>query len=219
MKISKIAKILPIALAFTVCGAFANGADENPTSSVIYQLNLNDYLKISVDEASQTSETTFGTDYGSINITTPLISTFTVITNAKERNLILKGTCENSGSESAIKYVGEDSFNLVFTNNDNEPTDTAVQDAKAGTPDVEKNANAIAFPVTLEATRTSGPNLTVPIKATAWDATNDGIKYTVQNGVITLKYTVSQDNVLNTFNTQDMSGKYKATLTLSDLAI
>ena len=216
MKITKIAKILPIALAFTVCGAFANGADESTSAKVDYSLKLNDYIKITVDKNSKQSETTFGEDYGDITISSALSSTFTVISNAETRKLLLKGTCQNTGSETGIKYVDDTHFNLVFTNKDHQPDAASVQNIK-GTPAMDSNPNAIAFAVTLAPTRTQGPNTSKPIKSTEYDDTNDGIAYTVENGHLVLAYTVDTKNVANTFNTQDMDGTYTATLTLTDL--
>ena len=83
---------------------------------------------------------------------------------------------------------------------------------------MDSNANAIAFEVTLSPSREQGPDAaTKPIEETEWDATNDGIKYTVKNGHLTLQYDVAQGNVAETFNTQDMLGTYQTTLTLTDL--
>ena len=73
------------------------------------------------------------------------------------------------------------------------------------------------FAVTLAPTRTQGPNASKAIQTTEWDDTNDGIAYTIQNGHLTLAYTIDTKNVANTFNTQDMDGTYTATLTLTDL--
>ena len=39
----------------------------------------------------------------------------------------------------------------------------------------------------------------------------------MKNGVLDLTYEVSGSNETNTFNTQDMSGTYQATLTLTDV--
>lgn len=218
MKISKIAKILPIALAFTVCGAFA----EHDPVAVNYELELKDFVQIEVDAAAKSSTTQFEEDYKSITLLDPISSTFTVYSNALARKLVLTGSCPSTGTAgtgkngTAIKHIGDKAFQLTFTNSTHKPDVGSVVNIN-GTPAANSNPNAIAFGVSLVPARVDGPATATPIYATAWDETAGGIVYTVQNGKLTLAYTVDTTNVANTFNTQDMSGTYQATLTLTDL--
>ena len=63
MKISKITKILPLALALSMASAMAT---ESTTATVQYQLSLEDYIKITTSTEELTSDTTFGANYGHI---------------------------------------------------------------------------------------------------------------------------------------------------------
>ena len=143
-------------------------------------------------------------------MSTPLVATFNVISNAETRKISLKGECP--GGANAIKWVSANKFQLIFGNSDHVPTDV---NGILGTPSADNNPNAIAFLVTLTPSRTLGPNLATPIKSDTW--VDDHIEYQIQNGHTTFKYDVDQYNVENTFNTYDMDGKYTATLTMSDL--
>lgn len=217
MKISKIATILPIAFALTVCGAFADGGtDTETTASTQYQLNLKDYIKITTTTAELDSTTSFGQDYGSITIDNTMTGKFNVISNAKTRKLYLTGTCPVTGAASPLYGADTDCKNLklVFTHTTDIPAAESVQNITGGSPDVDKNPNAIAFAVTSDYTHEHGPADT-PIAAT-WDGTNNRVEYTMKNGVMDLTFNVGGSNETATFNTQDMSGTYQATLTLTD---
>ena len=225
MKISKIAKILPItlALSLSLCGAYAEdsfAADLGSKSAEVqYTLTLKDFVKITKDAGVISALSSYHTDYGSIRMSRALQTTFTVVSNAEQRKIKLAGTCP--GGANAIKYVSPTTFELIFGNSDHEPDATSVGNILGGvdiTTDADSNPNAISFLVTLTPTREHGPNVSgdgaAAIKATEWDT--DHIAYTIQNGHTTLAYVVATDNQPNTFNTQDMSGTYTATLTMTD---
>lgn len=217
MKISKIATILPIAFALTVCGAFADGgADTSTTASTQYQLNLKDYIKISTTTEELNSTTSFGQDYSNITIDTAMTGQFKVISNAKTRKMYLTGTCPVTGAASPLYQADADCKNmkLVFTHTTEIPAAESVQNITGGTPAVDSNPNAIAFAVTSNYTHEHGPADT-PIVAT-WDNANNRVEYTMKNGVMDLTFNVTGTNEAATFNTQDMSGTYQATLTLTD---
>lgn len=218
MKISKIATILPIAFALTVCGAFADGGtDTSQTATAKYQLNLQDYIKITTSTESMNSTTSFGNDYSSITIDRAMNGKFNVISNAKTRKLHLTAACPVTGSASPLYGVDSDCKNmkLVFTHTTEIPDATSVTNITGGSPTVDDNPNAIAFAVTSNYTHEHGPADT-PIVAT-WDGANNQIEYTMKNGVLDLTFDIgSISNETNTFNTQDMSGTYQATLTLTD---
>lgn len=217
MKISKIATILPIAFALTVCGAFADGgADTSTTASTQYQLDLKDYIKISTTTKELTSPTSFGQDYGNITIDNAMTGQFKVISNAKTRKLYLTGACPVTGAASPLYGADTDckKLKLVFTHTTDVPAAESVQNITGGSPEVDSNPNAIAFAVTSNYTHEHGPADT-PITAT-WDNANNRVEYTMKNGVMDLTFNVTGTNEASTFNTQDMSGTYQATLTLTD---
>ena len=217
MKISKIAKILPIALALSLCGVNAADftADSGSTEATVnYTLTLDDFVKITTDDASKvvTAGSSYHTDYGSIRMDKSLQTTFTVISNAEQRKVNLAASCP--GGTNAIKHVSDTTFELVFGNSDHEPDQNSINNILGNAVEADSNANAISFLVTLTPTREHGPNASTAIKSTAW--VDDHIEYTIQNGHTTLPYVVATDNQPNTFNTQDMSGTYTATLTMTD---
>lgn len=217
MKISKIATILPIAFALTVCGAFADGgADASTTASTQYQLNLKDYIKITTTSPELNSTTSFGNDYSSITIDTAMTGQFKVISNAKTRKLYLTGACPVTGAASPLYGADTDCKNLklVFTHTTENPAAESVQNITGGSPAEDSNPNAIAFAVTSTYTHEHGPADT-PVVAT-WDNANNKVEYTMKNGVMDLTFNVTGSNEASTFNTQDMSGTYQATLTLTD---
>lgn len=226
MKISKIATILPIAFALTVCGAFAEGgADASTTASTQYQLNLKDYIKITTTSPELNSTTSFGQDYSNITIDNAMTGQFKVISNAKTRKMYLTGACPvtasstGSSTGSASPLYGADktcnNLKLVFTHTTDIPEADSITNITGGSSDADLNPNAIAFAVSSNYTHAHGPS-TTPISAT-WDATNNRVEYVMKNGVLDLTYEVSGSNETNTFNTQDMSGTYQATLTLTDV--
>lgn len=218
MKITKIAKVLPIALALTVCTAFADGGtDTSTTASSQYQLNLKDYIKITTSTPTLNSTTSFGTDYKSISIDTGMTGKFNVISNAKKRTMYLTGACPVTGTASPLYGADTDCKNLklVFTHTTDQPDASSVTNITGGTTDPDGNPNAIAFAVVSTYTHAHGPS-DAPIAA-SWNASNNRVEYTMKNGVLDLTYAISGSNEANTFNTQDMSGTYQATLTLTDV--
>lgn len=217
MKISKIAKVLPIALALSICGVYASGGtDESTTASSQYQLNLEDYINITTSTANLTSTTTFGTDYSNISIDSAMAGKFNVISNAKTRKLYLTGTCPVA---DAKPLYGADTncenLKLVFTHTTEIPGAESVLNITGGSPAVDSNPNAIAFAVAATTTHAHGPS-DAPLVA-SWDADNQRVEYTMKNGVADFTYSISGSNEAQTFNTQDMSGTYQATLTLTDV--
>ena len=214
MKISKITKILPLALALSMTGVFAT---ESTTATVNYQLTLEDYIKITTSTEALSSDTTFGANYGDITIKSDMTGKFNIISNAKQRTMELKAT--NVDGENPLYAVtfdnsaGTGTAKLVFAHTTEIPDGTSIANITGGTPAADSNPNAIAFNVTLGQTYEHGPGTI----AGAWDGTNKKIVYTMDNGVSDLTIKVGGKNIDKTFNTQDQSGIYKATLTLTDV--
>ena len=214
MKISKITKILPLALALSICSAMAT---ESTTATVNYQLTLEDYIKITTTTKNLNSTTTFGTDYGTIEITNDMTGAFNIISNAKTRTMELTGTLVDGESPlydvTFDNEAGTGTAKLIFTHSTEIPDGTSLSNIYGASPAADSNPNAIAFNVTLGQTYAHGPG---KIEG-AWDSTNKKITYTMNNGVSDLTIKVGGLNVDKTFNTQDQSGTYKAVLTLTDV--
>ena len=79
---------------------------------------------------------------------------------------------------------------------------------------VDSNPNAIAFDVAITHTYEHGPGTI----SGEWTK-GSPITYTMNNGVSKLTYTIGGANVAETFNTQDQSGTYKATLVMSQASL
>ena len=208
---------MPIVMAMTVCGVFAEekAADYTDNANVVYQLTLEDYVKITAltDGVSYTSETKFGTDYSNITIDGTLFGGFNVISNAPSRTMDLTATCPGGGATPAFFGGAADgsTFNLIFAKTGATEMDSAIEDIKKASPAPDNNANAIAFGVTVATTHEHGGAAGI---VGEWD--EDKITYTMANGVSDITYTISGSNVAGTFNTKDESGEYTATLTLTD---
>jgi len=220
MKISKITKILPLALALSIYGcAFAEEAETPETLSksavVNYTINLKDYIRITTSTPALSSETTFGNNYKSVNITSDMTGIYHVISNAKTRTMELKATDVNS--ENPLYDVAFDgdagTAKIVFAHTTEIPAGTSISNITGANPAVDSNPNAIAFNVTLGHTYDHGPGSITP----SWDSPNNTIVYTMNNGESDITIKVGGKNVDSTFNTQDQSGLYKATLTLTDI--
>ena len=212
MKISKITKILPLALALSICSAFA----ADPASTTVnYTVTLDDYIKITTPNSALTATSTFADGYTGITITN-MAGVFDIISNAKERTMQLSAA--KVDGVDPLYDVNFDNPNkkgtakLVFAHTTEIPDGDSITNITGGTPTVDENPNAIAFNVTIAHTYEHGPGAI----AGTWSKGNP-ITYTMNNGVSKLTYTIGGENVANTFNTQDQSGTYKATLTLTDV--
>ena len=224
MKISKITKILPLALAFALAttGAYAEGAAAgenteatNSSQTIKYSLDLQPFLDIETVTANTqtTSNTSFSNNYTGITIDTPLKGEFQVIGNQVSQSVALEATCEAGGTQKALYTVAGagGGLRIIFTNN----TNAAVADditAMKTTYTTASSPNAIAFAVTPTFKHEETPSqgfLNEPALA------SDKIIYTVPNGKHTFTYTIGTTAVDNSFSTLDTNGTYKATLTMS----
>ena len=221
----KISKLLPIALAMALgtSGVFAAGGTDTTNSAVsTFNLTLADYVKITTDAQSKTSTTTYTTDYKGIRIDTAMAVTFKIISNNREEEFYLIGTCPVAGgadaTEKALYGANADCTraNLVFTKTDNPPADTSVSDITGGTPTLANNTDAVAFGMTIAPSHAEGATES-PLTA-EWDTDYSAIKYTMKNGVGTFLCTINGNNVANTFDTHDTDGTYQAKLTMTRTA-
>ena len=224
MKISKITKILPLALAFALAttGAYAESAAgetteaTNNSQTINYSLDLQPFLDIeTVTANTQTSSnTSFSGNYTGITIDTPLKGEFQVIGNQTTQSVALTATCQAGGAaQDALYNVSGDGggLRIIFTNNTNAADANDLTTMKTSYT-TASSPNAIAFTVSPtfkhEETPTAG-FLNTP-------ALSDGkIVYEVANGKHTFTYTIGTTAADSSFSTLDTNGTYKATLTMS----
>ena len=225
MKISKLTKILPIALALSLSigsvNAAIDGTDEtgNDKAQINYSLTLNDYIKITQTGGVTTADGSYGTDYATLDLTTALSANFKVISNAKQRSLWLSSPTAASGAPCGIYGYNPttNDFYLVFvhsTANVQESSVTGITGKAAGSANKEDSPNAFAFKVNAAVSHTysdggTGGSITGVMEG-------DHIKFTMDNGIATLGYTLEKQAMTDTFNTRDTSGTYTATLLLTD---
>ena len=230
MKISKITKVLPLALALSLSIGCANAAtlqsgtataalgDPSETANVQYQLNLSDYVKITEHSTSGTVNAKYTQDYENLNLTGNFTAMFKVITN-KPRNVVLTAPCINdAGIPSLYGLTGDHSFNLVFVNTNATDFDTKSVTAITGgstKPDDNPDAFAVNFKATdVSTVHNNGDSADKTETITSSEA-DHVITFAIPNGVSTLNFQ-STDVIQTTFNTRDTKGLYKAQLILTD---
>jgi hypothetical protein len=228
MKIAKITKLLPIALALalsftSVQAAVVEGDDESTQATLNYQLTLNDYIKITSTHPATTltSAGTFDEDYANLTLTDSMTSGFTIISNAENRTLKLTATNTAASTPSAMYGFNNGSFYLVFTNASATggvaaSSVTNITAPGEGETDVSLNPNAIAFKVTATERHSGGPEASESVKpfVSSWET--DHIEYAMMNGTAEVEFKVNSKAEQQTFSTHDTKGNYQATLTLTD---
>ena len=232
MKISKLTKILPLTLAMLLSIGYANaagaidGEDETGTdpARIDYVLKLNDYIQITENGGNTTSEGTYGTNYSTLNIDSPLSANFKVISNARSRKITLTAPTAATGAPSGLYGFNPDTnaFCLVFVNSSTTVPETSVTSitspntGSSGTSTtVNTSDNAFAF-------KFNADKVAVEYGDDGEDGTitgvfeNGQIDYTMTNGIATLNFSSEAQAEASTFNTRDTQGNYKATLILTD---
>lgn len=226
----KISKLLPIALAFTLCASsavFAEGEIQGVRdASAVYQLTLPEYLKITATSPGST-EATYDDGYTGLTLGNALSGTFTVISNNPDKVIYLQGNAVTAGAaqgdpnttSNALFMQASDpnALVLVFTNESRPPQGTAVSNITSKTAtSVELNADAIAF--TLAASDMENTLLETTATPT-WDDTKKQVQYAIDNGTTNFTYTLGTTAYSNTFSLHDTMGTYKATLTMTDTSL
>lgn len=240
MKISKITKFLPVALALSLSigSVYAGDVvanDSKDQASINYQLQLQDYVKITETDGVTDVTGYYGDDYETLNLNKAFSANFQVITNAKRE---IKLSSPSYAATSPCGIYGYDdtdkTFHLVFVNStlvDGEGASTvpstsvtSITGASVGAATLADSANAFALKFTPSQTveavhngadgQTDGGNA----GAIAGVLENDGIKFTIPNGVTTLYFASGLQALPDTFNTRDTKGLYKADLYLDDIA-
>lgn len=239
MKITKITKILPIALALslTIGSAYAEGgvvmnSGEESTQEVNYTLTLGDYIRITTESKTETAAGTYSDTYNNLTLTDTMGALFRVYSNKPSRILTLSSV--SAGGVSAIYGLEADtgSFNIVFVNTEHGGNADSVQGitSSQGSPSLADSPNAFALRVnsTLKHGHAVGAEGAGVIESTddednviigitpSFDDTTKTIKYTMSNGIADINLTFGASPLTNTFDTRDTSGTYTANLVLTD---
>ena len=241
MRISKITKLLPIALALSlsISSVSANviPQDNKDTSGdVIYSLVLQDYVRITNESSKTTATGKYDADYEGMTLTgDTLTANFQVITN-DPRTVVLSAPSSAADAPSAL--YGYDpathDFYLVFVNTSvgdvdaSSVTNITGKTAGSSSPKDSPNAFAIKFEkAQVDTTHNNGDGTEI-IAITGVQGANTGdgatgtsgsITFTIQNGVSTFDYTANTRIMEDTFNTRDREGTYQAKLVLTDGAV
>lgn len=216
MKMPKITKVLPIALALALSttGVFADAGmstEESPdTQTATYELNLDTFFDVELTTKPVKSEVSFTNNYTTATIDQPLQGVFQVISNTTEKDIYLYGECQAGGPQSAL-YGSVGDMKLIFTNETVASTAEAIESVKSGT-DSFNNPNAIAFKLAINPTHEETPLNGFNTE----EFVDDNLHYNIANGKHTFECIVSGSAVEKTFSTMDNNGLYKATLTMSD---
>ena len=219
MKISKITKVLPLALALAFCmpATFAEG--ESPSANAVYQLNLPEYLKIATTTANPATDVTFDDDYAGANLESAITGSFKVVTNLPTRAVYLQATCAVEGDTALALYSPDadpTKIYIVLTNEDHLPTASAVTAARGGSSDKAATPDTIALALTPTTAHDNFPSNGIKAK---WDNAKNQIEYTILNGTGTFDYTTSEKVEPTSFSTHDTKGTYKATLTMTKTSL
>lgn len=211
----KFTKFIPIALAMMLTvPAFATPAT---TQSSEMTLEVPDFFNITIPSGGNyTSDVTITDDaYTTLEIDTPIVAKFHVVTNKASDAVLLTATAPIEGSATAPAfYANGETLRIVFTNS------TATQKATAesvgnitanATPTASSNPNAIAFNITAVPSAVANTGATLGTKVVS----DNTIKYPLSNGEYDFQYTLGTTAVPGTFSTMDQSGTYKATITMS----
>ena len=216
----KISKLLPIALAFTLCTSLAAFAEDPVTAT--YTLQLPEYLKITATDPGTAGVSSYEDGYTGVNLDKALAGTFTIITNNPDKVVYLQGsTTSSTGAVNAI--FSEDKTDakklvLVFANKtaNHIPTAEHIANITGGSAAIDQNPNAIAF-------RLAPSDMTNDILGTTaaatWEDGKKQVSYAIDNGTTNFTYTLAQTAYDNTFSTHDTMGDYVATLTMTDTSL
>ncbi len=243
MKISKITKLLPIALALSlsissVSAEVAPQDSKNSTGDVIYSLTLQDYVRITNEASNVTATGKYDAEYEGMSLTgDTLTANFQVITN-DPRTVVLSSPSYAADASSAL--YGYDSsthsFHLVFVNTsvgDVEGSSvTNITGKAAGQAVLAESPNAFAVKFTaadvstthnlgdttetIAITGVQGANPVGEDVAEGSNGNSGDITFSIQNGVSTLSFNAVAQIMSDTFNTRDREGTYKAKLVLTD---
>ena len=214
----KIVKLLPIAFALAlVSPAFAENlapgtaTGQTKTDSAELQLTLPPFIDITTQATNRASEVTFQDDYSNLNITTPILAKFQVITNSQTGDAVLLTATAGNTAYNALRASSSNDFYLAFANTEKVPDEASIISATSASPKSQDNPNAFAVKVNpkVEYIANTGATEKEPIYGTS------NVKYPLSNGIYTFTYTLAQTALDSTFSTLDTNGIYKSTLTLT----
>ena len=222
----KISKLLPIALAFTLCTTGAFAVDGSPNANTEYSLTVSDFLNITYETGTQSSTVTpqlnnEDNDYTIAQLEGALTGNFRVITN-HEQDVYLYGSCKTSDGTGHALFGEPEGLILVFANESVDKTrlatDSGLATVEAGTPDPTATPNAIAFNMTVTPAMVDGSHNEGDPITTADELVGGALKYTLPNSVTNFPISITGNTVAGTLSTLDETGTYKATLYLTNTA-
>lgn len=211
----KITKLLPIALAMTLCTASVYSAELSQTESsatsaqLEYTLNLKDFYDVEAAAVNKYSETYFGDNYSTIQIVSSMDAKFNVISNKDEDHVYLYGQCSTTGGNIHSLYGTADNLNIVFTRKDGTSPLTEASATNLNK-DQTSSTNAIAFALTQGVVT---PTESGVVGEKTFSSHN--LHYPIKNGKYEFNYSISGQAVDNSFNAADAQGEYKSTLVMS----
>ena len=215
----KIVKLLPVAFALMLI----NPAFADPSNKAQSDLSVTvaPFINITKEAETPTANARFNDAYTTLDLDTTLSATFKVVNNVPDKVIYLRATCPSAGGDQQALYgTAADAINIVFTNSSRQsatPTNS-VSNITGATASAAQNPNAIAFAIkpTITPDTTTGA-ATPTAELSGKDGATDNVKYTIKNGVYTMKYDIQGSALANTFSTHDTDGTYKATLYLTDV--
>lgn len=246
MRISKITKLLPIALALSLSISAVSAEvtpQDNQKSSgdVVYTLTLKDYVRITNESSKTTATGQYDANYEGMSLTgDTLTANFQVITNDPRTVVLSSPSFAATGPSGLYGYNPADhSFHVVFVNTSVGDVDassvTNITGKAAGQAVRAESPNAFAVQFmpsevstthnlgdtseTIAITGVQGVNPVGQGAAAGSNGNSGDITFTIQNGVSTLNFNANTRILEDTFNTRDREGTYKAKLILTDGAV
>lgn len=209
----KITKFLPIALVAIMLAPASFAASGTASSNL--QINVPEFINITTTSPSAKSAT-FDDNYSQITLNEAMVSNFHVITNYNGKQIKLSASALADGPATAPALFGTAASPIIVLSNETVKPTTAQIASCGALSAVAENPNCIAFKLTPTIT----PDSATPaaIQGTPALASNE-ITYTLTNGIYDFKYTSGLTAEGTTFSTHDEMGTYKATLTMTEIAI
>lgn len=184
-------------------------ASAQTSGSAVITGNLCAMKQVCVDGGNKSTTI----DPGTGALACALNPTFIITTNSSSSmNLTLSAMCNTTGSPvNALSGTGAAGATFIsMTNNNTLPTVAAVSNAQSASPTAINNPNVIAYPVT-------PPSNISGQLAYTWDTTNKRYDAVLtHSGMTATSFVVPAGAPKpSTFSSDDQSGPYQATVTLS----
>lgn len=204
----KLAGLLLVPLIGATMG-MANAA--TPSASQTLSVTLGSLVNITTDGGV----TTASMDVDTGNLSTALTSKFKIQTN-QAQTLYVNATTASSTTPNTVAFFKQGANIYVVLSNigaTQKPTDAAITDCKAATPNPDNNSNAIAYNVT--GVTLTGATTTTP----TYDATKNQYVISANPGQTSATTTIATTALPTTYSYMDTAGTYQAVVTLSNVSL